>query len=56
MRIVPNRLLSSTQTSRCNSRSQSPMRSKNNDVAGLPAPDAANALALKVVIMKVRAA
>ncbi|OAQ75427.1 phosphatidylserine decarboxylase [Purpureocillium lilacinum] len=54
MRIVPNRLLSSTQTSRCNSRSQSPMRSKNNDVAGLPAPDAANALALKVVIMKAR--
>ncbi|UNI15698.1 Phosphatidylserine decarboxylase [Purpureocillium takamizusanense] len=53
MRIVPTRLLSSTQSSRCNSRSQSPMRSKN-DTAGLPAPDAANALTLKVVIMKAR--
>ncbi|KAF4595323.1 Phosphatidylserine decarboxylase [Ophiocordyceps camponoti-floridani] len=50
MRIVPTRLLSTSSTnSTSNSRSQSPMRGKA-DVAA----DAANGLALKVVVMRAR--
>ncbi|KAL6806082.1 putative phosphatidylserine decarboxylase [Trichoderma sp. SZMC 28012] len=52
MRILPNRLLSSSPSPSANSRSESPMR-PNKDGTG-PAGVAANGLALRVVIMRAR--
>ncbi|KAL7932286.1 putative phosphatidylserine decarboxylase [Trichoderma chlorosporum] len=52
MRILPNRLLSSSPSSGTNSRSESPMRPKN-DGSG-PAGGPATGLTLRVVIMRAR--
>ncbi|KAL7944667.1 putative phosphatidylserine decarboxylase [Trichoderma barbatum] len=52
MRILPNRLLSSSPSPSTNSRSESPMRSKT-DGSGLTGPPVTG-LALRVVIMRAR--
>ncbi|RFU75469.1 phosphatidylserine decarboxylase [Trichoderma arundinaceum] len=52
MRILPNRLLSSSPSPSTNSRSESPMRPKNDSFG--PTGNPATGLALKVVILRAR--